>query len=169
MYDYGRMALYVKNMGKKMKIKELFESLKGIRNSIKIIIINGFRYEGFDDYKKCCLLDLGGDDLDVDTWGFGIEKDSLNQALVIRTKSAEVTDSEDSEDSKELTVSDVLENINFDDENTIIVYGKTGQTLYDSDEDGVFALCELLCLDVKEYIQIHRGKHQIIEIHLRSY
>lgn len=147
-----------------MKIKELFESLKGIRNSIKIIIINGFRYDSFDDYKNCCCL--GGDDLDVDTWGFGTEKDSLNQALVIRTKSAEATDSED---SKELTVSDVLENINFDDENTIIVYGKTGQTLYDSDEDDVVVLCEFLGLDVKEYVQIHRGSHQTIEINLKNY
>ena len=149
-----------------MKIKELFESLKGIRNSIKIIIINGFRYDSFDDYKNCCLLGLGGDDLDVDTWGFGTEKDSLNQALVIRTKSAEVTDSED---SKELTVSDVLESINFDDENTIVIFDRTDSKVYDSDEDDVFALCELLCLDVKEYVQIHRGKHQIIEIHLKSY
>lgn len=152
-----------------MKIKELFESLKGIRNSIKIIIINGFRYDSFDDYKNCCLLGLGGDDLDVDTWGFGTEKDSLNQALVIRTKSAEVTDSEDSEDSKELTVSDVLESINFDDENTIVIFDRTDSKVYDSDEDDVFVLCELLCLDVKEYVQIHRGKHQIIEIHLKSY
>lgn len=149
-----------------MKIKELFESLKGIRNSIKIIIINGFRYDSFDDYKNCCLLGLGGDDLDVDTWGFGTEKDSLNQALVIRTKPAEVTDSED---SKELTVSDVLESINFDDENTIVIFDRTDSKVYDSDEDDVFALCELLCLDVKEYVQIHRGKHQIIEIHLKSY
>ena len=149
-----------------MKIKELFESLKGIRNSIKIIIINGFRYDSFDDYKNCCLLGLGGDDLDVDTWGFGTEKDSLNQALVIRTKSAEVTDSED---SKELTVSDVLESINFDDENTIVIFDRTDSKVYDSDEDDVFALCELLCLDVKEYVQIHRGKHQIIEIHLKNY
>ena len=149
-----------------MKIKELFESLKGIRNSIKIIIINGFRYDSFDDYKNCCLLGLGGDDLDVDTWGFGTEKDSLNQALVIRTKPAEVTDSED---SKELTVSDVLESINFDDENTIVIFDRTDSKVYDSDEDDVFALCELLCLDVKEYVQIHRGKHQIIEIHLKNY
>lgn len=152
-----------------MKIKELLESLKGIRNNIKIIIINGFRYDSFDDYKNCCLLGLGDDDLDVDTWGFGTEKDSLNQALVIRTKSAEVTDSEDSEDSKELTVSDVLENIHFDDENTIVIYDRANDKVYDSDEDDVFVLCELLCLDVKEYVQIHRGKHQIIEIHLKSY
>ena len=149
-----------------MKIKELFESLKGIRNSIKIIIINGFRYDSFDDYKNCCLLGLGGDDLDVDTWGFGTEKDSLNQALVIRTKPAEVTDSED---SKELTVSDVLESINFDDENTIVIFDRTDSKVYDSDEDDVFALCELLCLDVREYVQIHRGKHQTIEIHLKNY
>lgn len=149
-----------------MKIKELFESLKGIRNSIKIIIINGFRYDSFDDYKNCCLLGLGGDDLDVDTWGFGTEKDSLNQALVIRTKPAEVTDSED---SKELTVSGVLENIYFDDENTIVIFDRTDSKVYDSDEDDVFALCELLCLDVREYVQIHRGKHQTIEIHLKNY
>lgn len=147
-----------------MKIKELFESLKGIRNSIKIIIINGFRYDSFDDYKNCCYL--GGGDLDVDTWGFGTEKDSLNQALVIRTKSAEVTDSED---SKELTVSDVLENIHFDDDNTIAIYDRTNSKVYDSDEDGVFPLCELLCLDVREYAQIHRGNHQTIEIHLKNY
>lgn len=157
-----------------MKIKELLEALKGIRNSIKIIIINGFRYDSFDDYKNCCLLGLGGDDLDVDTWGFGTEKDSLDQALVIRTKSAEVTDSEaDSEegeeDEEELTVSGVLENIHFDDENTIVIYDRANDKVYDSDEDDVFVLCELLCLDVCEYSEIHRGKHQTIEIHLKNY
>lgn len=86
-----------------------------------------------------------------------------------KSQDSEADSEEDEEDEEELTVSDVLENIHFDDENTIVIYDKTDGKAYDSDEDDVFVLCELLCLDVKEYIQIHRGKHQIIEIHLKSY
>lgn len=89
--------------------------------------------------------------------------------LVIHAEESQDSEEDSEEDEEELTVSDVLENIHFDDENTIVIYDRTNDKVYGSDEDDVFVLCEFLCLDVKEYVQIHRGKHQIIEIHLKSY
>ena len=142
-----------------MKIKELLESLSKI--SISEIRINGYHFKSI--VEVCNSILKGLEDLDVMTWGFTSE----NEGLVLVIHAEESQDSEEEED--ELTVSDVLENIHFDDENTIVIYDRTDSKVYDSDEDSVFALCELLCLDVKEYIQIHRGKHQIIEIHLKSY
>ena len=142
-----------------MKIKELLESLSKI--SISEIRINGYHFKSI--VEVCNSILKGLEDLDVMTWGFTSE----NEGLVLVIHAEESQDSEEEED--ELTVSDVLENIHFDDENTIVIYDRTDSKVYDSDEDSVFALCELLCLDVREYAQIHRGKHQIIEIHLKSY
>lgn len=149
-----------------MKIKELLESLSKI--SISEIRINGYHFKSI--VEVCNSILKGLEDLDVMTWGFTSENDGL--VLIIYTEESQdlEEDSEDEEnEEKELTVSDVLENIHFDDEDTIVIYDKTDGKVYDSDEDDVFVLCELLCLDVKEYVQIHRGKHQIIEIHLKNY
>lgn len=132
-----------------MKIKELLEALSVV--SVSEIRINGYHFKSFDGVYNS---ENGLGDLDVVTWFLFPENDGL--VLVIHG-------------DYELTVSDVLENIHFDDENTIVIYDKTDGKVYDSDEDDVFVLCELLCLDVKEYVQIHRGKHQTIEIHLKSY
>lgn len=132
-----------------MKIKELLEALSVV--SVSEIRINGDNFKSFDGVYNS---ENGLGDLDVVTWFLFPENDGL--VLVIHG-------------DYELTVSDVLENIHFDDENTIVIYDKTDGKVYDSDEDDVFVLCELLCLDVKEYVQIHRGKHQTIEIHLKSY
>lgn len=145
-----------------MKIKELLESLSKI--SISEIRINGYHFKSI---VEVCNSLKGLEDLEVMTWGFTSENDGL--VLVIYTEESQDPEEDSEEEEEELTVSDVLENIHFDDENTIVIFGKTDRKVYDSDEDSLFALCELLCLDVKEYIQIHRGKHQIIEIHLRSY
>lgn len=151
-----------------MKIKELLESLSEVKRYITEIRINGFKFNGFDDYKRSKGL-LDGDELEVKSWKVSVE--DYKAILVIHAEESQDSeaDSEDEEDEEELTVSDVLENIHFDDENTIVIYDRTNDKAYDSDEDDVFVLCEFLCLDVKEYIQIHRGKHQIIEIHLKSY
>lgn len=141
-----------------MKIKELLESLSEVMNIISEIRINGNHYKDFDAHsirKDFGLLD----ELEVDFWRFSVENDDI--VLIMHA--------EKSQDSEEETVSDVLSSICFDDENTIVIYNRNNGKVYDSDEDGIFALCELLCLDVKEYVQIHRGKHQIIEIHLKSY
>jgi len=149
-----------------MKIKELLESLSKI--SISEIRINGYHFKSIVEVCNSILKWL--EDLDVMTWGFTSENGGL--VLIIHTEESQDSeeDSEDEEnEEKELTVSDVLENIHFDDENTIVIYDKTDGKVYDSDEDDVFVLCEFLCLDVKEYVQIHRGKHQIIEIHLKCY
>ena len=141
-----------------MKIKELLESLSEVMNIISEIRINGYHYKDFDAHsirKDFGLLD----ELEVDFWRFSVENNDI--VLIIHA--------EKSQDSEEETVSDVLSSICFDDENTIVIYNKTDSKVYDSDEDGIFALCELLNFDVREYVQIHRGKHQIIEIHLKSY
>lgn len=151
-----------------MKIKELLESLSEVKRYITEIRINGFKFNGFDDYKSSKGL-LDGDELEVKSWKVSVE--DYKVILIIHSgKSQDLEeDSEDEEKEEELTVSDVLENIYFDDENTIVIYDRANDKVYDSDEDDVFILCELLCLDVKEYVQIHRGKHQTIEIHLKSY
>lgn len=151
-----------------MKIKELLESLSEVKGYITEIRINGFKFNGFDDYKRSKGL-LDGDELEVKSWKVSVE--DYNAILIIHAGKSQDSeeDSEEEANEEELTVSDVLENIYFDDENTIVIYDRTGSKVYDSDEDDVFALCELLCLDVKEYVQIHRGTHQIIEIHLKSY
>ena len=132
-----------------MKIKELLEALSVV--SVSEIRINGNHFKSFDGVYNS---ENGLGDLDVVTWFLFPENDGL--VLVIHG-------------DYKLTVSDVLTNVHFDDENTIVIYNNTDVKVYDSDEDSVFVLCELLCLDVKEYIQIHRGKHQIIEIHLKNY
>lgn len=150
-----------------MKIKELLESLSEVKRYITEIRINGFKFNGFDDYKRSKGL-LDGDELEVKSWKVSVE--DYKAILIIHAEESQDSEADSEEDEKnELTVGDVLSSICFDDENTIVIFGKTGSKVYDSDEDSVFALCELLCLDVKEYIQIHRGKHQTIEIHLKSY
>lgn len=155
-----------------MKIKELLEALSEVKRYITEIRINGFKFNGFDDYERSKGL-LDGDELEVKSWKVSVE--DYNAILIIHAGKSQDSeaDSEDEDREEEvedeLTVSDVLANIHFDDENTIVIYDRTDDKVYDSDEDSVFALCELLCLDVGEYVQIHRGKHQIIEIHLKSY
>lgn len=148
-----------------MKIKELLESLSEVKGFISEIRINGYKFvgykimsysfEGLNEYKE----------LKVKSWKVSLECHKV--VLIIHVEESQ--DSEEEEEEDELTVSDVLENILLDDENTIAIYDKYNIKVYDSDEDDVFVLCELLCLDVREYAQIHRGKHQIIEIHLKSY
>lgn len=151
-----------------MKIKELLESLSEVKRYISEIRINGFKFNGFDDYKRSKGL-LDGDELEVKSWKVSVE--DYNAILIIHAGKSQDSeeDSEEEANEEELTVSDVLENIHFDDENTIVIFDRTDSKVYDSDEDDVFVLCELLCLDVKEYVQIHRGTHQIIEIHLKNY
>lgn len=151
-----------------MKIKELLESLSEVKRFISEIRINGFKFNGFDDYERSKGL-LDGDELEVKSWKVSVE--DYNAILIIHAGKSQDSeaDSEDEEGEEELTVSDVLENIHFDDENTIVIFDRTDSKVYDSDEDDVFVLCELLCLDVKEYVQIHRVNHQIIEIHLKNY
>lgn len=150
-----------------MKIKELLEALSEVKRYIIEIRINGFKFNGFDDYERSKGL-LDGDELEVKSWKVSVE--DYNAILIIHAgKSQDSEEDSEEEEENELTVSDVLENIHFDDENTIVIYDRANGKVYDSDEDDVFVLCELLCLDVKEYVQIHRGKHQIIEIHLKSY
>lgn len=140
-----------------MKIRELLETLRDdVKNDIFEIRVDGVRFENNKEFNR-----LG--EFDVKNWGITPEGEKL--VLVLHGVTFVPEESEETE----LTVSDVLENINFDEENTIIVYGKTGQTLYDSDEDDVVVLCEFLGLDVKEYVQIHRGSHQTIEINLKNY
>lgn len=149
-----------------MKIKELLESLSEVKRFISEIRINGYKFDGLDEYDICMTLKGGVDELEVKSWKASLECHKV--VLIIHAEKSQ--DSEEEEDSvEELTVGDVLSNICFDDENTIVIFDRTGSKVYDSDEDDVFALCELLCLDVKEYVQIHRGNHQIIEIHLKSY
>lgn len=151
-----------------MKIKELLESLSEVKKYISEIRINGYyKFDGFDEYNISKKLGIDGDEFDVKSWKVSLECHKV--VLIIHAE-----DSQDSQDSQEpeeeeLTVSGVLENTHLDDENTIVIFDRTDSKVYDSDEDGVFVLCELLCLDVKEYVQIHRGKHQTIEIHLKSY
>ena len=150
-----------------MKIKELLEALSEVKRYITEIRINGVKFNGFDDYERSKGL-LDGDELEVKSWKVSVE--DYNAILIIHAgKSQDSEEDSEEEEENELTVSDVLENIHFDDENTIVIYDRTDSKVYDSDEDDVFVLCELLCLDVKEYVQIHRGNHQIIEIHLKSY
>lgn len=133
-----------------MKIKELLEALSVV--SVSEIRINGDNFKSFDGVYNS---ENGLGDLDVVTWFLLPENDGL--VLVIHG-------------DYELTVSDVLGRVRFEDEETtIVIKDKHGDTLFNSDEDDVFVLCELLCLDVCEYSEIHRGKHQIIEIHLKSY
>lgn len=156
-----------------MKIKELLESLSEVKRYISEIRINGYKFNEFDEYKikRNSFEGLNEyKELEVKSWKVSLE--CYRAVLIIQAE--EIQDSQDPEEDEEkeeneLTVSDVLENIHFDDENTIVIYDRANDKVYDSDEDDVFVLCELLCLDVKEYVQIHRGKHQIIEIHLKSY
>lgn len=153
-----------------MKIKELLEALSEVKRYISEIRINGYyKYDGFDEYNISKKLGIDGDEFDVKSWKVSLECHKV--VLIIYAEDSQDQESEEKEEKEEeeLTVSDVLENIYFDDENTIVIFDRTDSKVYDSDEDGVFALCELLCLDVKEYVQIHRGKHQIIEIHLKNY
>lgn len=150
-----------------MKIKELLESLSEVKEFISEIRINGYKFDGFDECKIMSYSFEGLNEykeLEVKSWKASLECHKV--VLIIHVEESQ--DSQDSEE-EELTVSGVLENIYFDDENTILIFDKTNSKVYDSDEDGVFPLCELLCLDVREYAQIHRGKHQTIEIHLKSY
>lgn len=133
-----------------MKIKELLEALSVV--SVSEIRINGYNFNSFDGVYNS---ENGLGDLDVVTWFLFPENDGL--VLVIHG-------------DYELTVSDVLGRVRFEDEETtIVIKDKHGDTLFNSDEDDVFVLCELLCLDVCEYSEIHRGKHQTIEIHLKNY
>lgn len=146
-----------------MKIKELLESLSEVKKYISEIRINGwYKFDGFDEYKICKELGIDGDEFEVKSWKISLERHKA--VLIIFAE-----EPQDSEEEEELTVSGVLENIYFDDENTILIFDKTNSKVYDSDEDDVFVLCELLCLDVKEYVQIHRGSHQTIEINLKNY
>lgn len=150
-----------------MKIKELLESLSEVKGFISEIRINGYKFGEFDEYKikRNSFEGLNEHkELEVKSWKVSLE--CYKVVLIIQVE--EIQDSEEPEE-EELTVSGVLENIHLDDENTIVIYDRTDSKVYDSDEDSVFILCELLCLDVKEYVQIHRGKHQTIEIHLKSY
>lgn len=152
-------------MKTKIKIKELLESLSEVKRYISEIRINGYKFGEFDEYKIKMNSFEGLNEykeLEVKSWKVSI--DGYKVVLIIQ-----VEDSEEEDSVEELTVGDVLSNICLDDENTIVIYNKTNDKIYDSDEDDVFVLCELLCLDVREYAQIHRGKHQIIEIHLKSY
>lgn len=154
-----------------MKIKELLESLSEVKRYIAEIRINGYKFDEFDEYKikRNSFEGLNEyKELEVKSWKVSLE--CYRAVLIIQAE--EIQDSQDSEEEdsvEELTVGDVLSNICLDDENTIVIYNKTNDKIYDSDEDDVFVLCELLCLDVKEYVQIHKGKHQTIEIHLKSY
>lgn len=153
-----------------MKIKELLEALSEVKKYISEIRINGYyKFDGFDEYNISKKLGIDGDEFDVKSWKVSLECHKV--VLIIYAEDSQDQDSEEDEEKEEeeLTVSGVLENIYFDDENTIVIYDKTNSKVYDSDEDDVFAMCELLCLDVREYAQIHRGKHQTIEIHLKSY
>lgn len=150
-----------------MKIKELLESLSEVERFISEIRINGYKFGEFDEYKikRNSFEGLNEHkELEVKSWKVSLE--CYKVVLIIQVE--EIQDSEEPEE-EELTVSGVLENIHLDDENTIVIYDRTDSKVYDSDEDDVFVLCELLCLDVKEYVQIHKGKHQTIEIHLKNY
>lgn len=161
------MALYVKNRRKKMKIKELLESLSEVKRFISKIMVDGYHFKSFDDFPGVSGLK---NDLEVESWKVSVVDYTV--VLIIHTegiKGTEEPENEDSVEEDELTVGDVLSSICFDDENTIAIFDKNNIKVYYSDEDDVFALCELLCLDVGEYAQIHRGKHQTIEIHLKSY
>lgn len=154
-----------------MKIKELLESLSEVQRYIFETRINGYCFKGFkglEDIPGIKGIKTHLDDLEVESWKISVECNKV--ILVIHTGGIKGTEEiEDSEDGDELTVGDVLSSICFGDENTILIFDRTNSKVYDSDEDGVFPLCELLCLDVREYAQIHRGKHQTIEIHLKSY
>ena len=152
-----------------MKIKELLESLSEVKRYISEIRINGYKFGEFDEYKIMGYSFEGLNEykeLKVKSWKVSLE--CYKVVLIIQVE--DFQDLEEDEDSdEELTVSGVLENTHLDNENTIVIFDRTDSKVYDSDEDGVFVLCELLCLDVSEYTQIHRGNHQIIEIHLKSY
>lgn len=142
-----------------MKIKELLESLSEVMNIISEIRINGYHYKDFDEYrirKELGLLD----ELEVDFWRLSDEKNNI--VLIIHAEK-----SQDSEE--ELTVSEVLESVIFDDENIIKIFSGNNVKQFDSDEDDVFVLCDYLNMTVSEYTQIHKGNHQTIEIHLKSY
>ena len=144
-----------------MKIKELLESLSEVKRYIFKIMIDGYHFKSFDDIPGVSGLK---NDLEVESWKVFVE--DYKVILIIHTVEPENEDSVEKDEEDELTVGDVLSSICFDDENTIVIYNRYNGKMYNSDEDDVFALCELLCLDVKEYTQIHRGKHQTIEIHL---
>lgn len=146
-----------------MKIKELLESLSGVKGNISEIRIDGFHFESFDEIHDSRNLEVG-------SWKVSVECNKVILIIhAVEPQEPEDEDREEEVEEDELTVGDVLSSICFDDENTIVIFDKYNFKVYNSDEDGIFALCELLCLDVREYAQIHRGKHQTIEIHLKSY
>ena len=151
-----------------MKIKELLESLSEVKGNISEIRINGYHFKSFNEIHdiKGFKSDLEAD-LEVEYWRVSVE---CNKVILI-IHAVESHESEEDEDSveDELTIGDVLSSICFDDENTIVIYNRNNGKMYNSDEDGAFALCELLCLDVSEYVQRHRGNHQTIEIYSKSY
>lgn len=141
-----------------MKIKELSNSFKDVEDIIHEIRINGFHFENFTvmrhTYKEL-------EELEIEGWYFASE---CNENILIIHAREESQDSEESEES--LTVSDVLSLVCYDRENTIVVYDYNDTLKFDSDKDDTFVLCKMLNLMVKEYVQIHKGKHQTIEIHL---
>lgn len=141
-----------------MKIKELSNSFKDVEDIISELRINEFHFENFGvmhhTYKEL-------EELEIEDWHFTPKGDE--NILIIHARE-ESQDSEELEES--LTVSDVLSLVCYDRENTIVVYDYNDTLKFDSDEDDMFALCKMLNLEVKEYVQIHKGKHQTIEIHL---
>ena len=154
-----------------MKIKELLKSLIEAKTYISEIRINGYKWGEFDEYKikRESFEGLAEyKELDVKSWKVSVEDYKVSLIINVQ-ESQEPEEDEDREEEveEELTVGDVLSNIHFDDENTIVIYNRNNGKIFDSDEDDVFVLCELLCLDVKEYVQRHRGNHQIIEIYTK--
>lgn len=156
---------YGLRIGIKMKIKELLESLSEVKKYISEIRINGYKFDSFNEHRICKELGIDGDKLEVENWKVSLE--GYKAILIIHTVEYQYSEKKEENTEDELTVSNILENIYFDDENTIIIYNRYNGKMYSSDNDDVFVLCELLCLDVKEYVQIHKGKHQTIEIHLK--
>ena len=153
-----------------MKIKELLEALLEAKRYITEIRINCYKFGEFDEYKikRNSFEGLNEyKELEVKSWKVSVE--DYKAILIVQVEDSQDPEEDEEKEENELTVSDVLGNIHFDDENTIVIYDRTNGKVYDSDEDDVFVLCEFLCLDVREYVQIHRGKHQTIEIHLKSY
>lgn len=151
-----------------MKIKELLESISEVKRFISEIRINECHFKSFEEIHSIKGFTKCVDDLEVRSWKVSVE--CYEVILIIHAEESEEPEDEDREEDyeeDELTVGDVLSSICFDDENTIVIYNRNNGKIFDSDEDGIFALCELLCLDVREYAQIHRGNHQTIEIYTK--
>lgn len=151
-----------------MKIKELLESLIEAKTYISEIIINGYKWGEFDEYKvkRNSFEGLAEyKELEVKSWKVSVE--DYKVSLIINVEESQDSEKKEEYAEDELTVSDVLSSICFDDENTIVIYNRNNGKIYNSDEDGIFALCELLCLDVREYVQRHKGNHQTIEIYTK--